>query len=351
MPLALPTPLINWNKSLLNRCAYSSLNQAMGDAAYTIGHELVDMRGFTCKGSSNGVAAALDGVNRWTTGNDAKVRAANSASACSWLCVTLAGGRGDVVFAYRSTVDYGYEIWWSPGGLVALAGTATWEPTATDKISINGFYTSNVPSLIGSTAAGDRLVSIWSRPDKTGFRVAIAAGGSFQSLFGTDAFSADTVGAGITAKNLTGFYIHGDWNANLNAPHLLLLNAGSTNTFTTNAQKRFCGYRSNGGGAELDFAHKMKIVGVANAIGAISPVTDTSITAELQGGASYPMKEYGLYSVTAGARGDVGWLDDWYISRPAVADGDTTGALAWICVEATASMWWPWDGATAVVMS
>jgi hypothetical protein len=351
MPFSLPSKVVSWNRRLQTRCAYTSVNQAAGDVMYQVANELITTRGFTCKGSSDGTTAAMDGTFRWSSGNNAKTRFNGAAGAQSWVVITLAGSRGDVVFSYNGATDDVYNIWWSPSGVATVAGTATFEPTATDQVLLNKYYTTTFGTVVGTATSGDRLVSIWSRPDKAGFRVAIASAGAWISLFGFDVFTPDTYGAGITLLDVTGFYINGAWNATLNgatAPNIVN-GSGLANSGTT-AQKRFMGRRTDGGGTTLEYAHKMKVVGQQTGGSAISAVID-SLTAPLQGGSTWPMKRYGLYSVTTSHQGDVGTLTDWYISRTAAADGDTAGSLDWICVESTASFWWDWDGATTVVLS
>lgn len=356
MPFTLPAKVVAWLRKLQTRLAYTSVNQSAGDAMYTIANELITTRGFTCKGSSTGTVAAMDGVFRWTGGNDAKTRGVGASAACSWVVITLAGGRGDVVFAYNAATDDVYNVWWSPSGVATVAGTATFEPTAADQVLLNKFYTTTPGTIVGTTTAGDRLVSIWSRPDKGGFRVAIARGGAWESLFGVDVLTQDTYGAGITLLDTTAFYINGGFNANINTPNFTMLNGSGLANGGVTGQKRFVARRTDGGGASLECAHKMKIVGQATTGATSNSGLDLTFAPELQGGASFAMKRYGLYSVTTSHRGDVGTLIDWYLSRNVTAaspaaDGDTAGALDWICVESTASMWWDWDGTTAVAMS
>lgn len=355
MPLALPAAQLAWNRSLQNRCVYSSLQQAVGDVMYVIANELINVRGHTCKGSSDGVVAGMDAVFRWASGNDAKQKNAGSAGAQSWVVITLADGRGDVVMSYNTAPggalnrDDIFAFWWSPSGITAAAGTATHEPTAADKVLLNGIYTNSLsPSatMIGASA-GDRLVSIWSRPDKRGFRVAVATGGAWGALFGADVFTPDEYGAGIALLDVAAFYINGGFNGNAAA----LINQSATASDAAAFQKRFVGRRTNGAGTNLDLANKCKIVGGTTASAALNVTADIATVPDLQGGAIWPMKKYGLYSVTSGHRGDIGTLIDWYLSRTGAADGDTAGDLEWVCVEATASMWWSWDGTTAVVMS
>lgn len=351
MPLALPAAQVAWNFELQKRCAYASVNQAAGDVMYEVAKELITDRAFTCKGSSTGAAAGMDGVFRWANGNDAKTRFNGSGGAQSWVVITLAGGRGDVVFSYNAAADDVYNVWWSPSGVVAVAGTATNEPTATDQVLLNKFYTTP-GTIVGSTAAGDRLVSIWSHPNKYGFRVAIARAGAWVSLFGVDQFTPDTYGTGITLLDVAGFYINGAFNPSQNGTNLNLMNSSTSNATADNTQKRFICRRTDGGGTTLtDVSHKVKGVGESGSATAMTMLGDQGFTPELQGGATYLMKRYGLFSRLAGHRGDIGWLQDWFLSRQTAADGDTTGALAWICVESASSMWWKWDGATAVVMS
>lgn len=355
MPFSLPAKSVAWNRSLLNRCAYSSVNQAAGDVMYKVANELITTRGFTCKGSCDGVTGAMDGVFRWASGNSAKTRFNGSAGAQSWVAITLAGGRGDVVFSYNAAADDIYNIWWSPGGIALAAGTPAQEPTATDKVLLNKWYTGSgvMGTIVGSTAANDRLVSIWSRPDKGGFRVAVASNGSWQSLFGVDVFTADTYGAGITVLDCTAFYVNGAFDGNNNSPYLAMLNSGNDINNAAAGQKRFAGRRTDGGGTTLDLANKMKVVGQTTAGTAASSGFDGGFAPELQGGATYTMKRLGLYSVTTSHRGDVGTLLDWYISRnlATINNGDTAGTLDWICVNKTCSYWWDWDSATPVVMS
>lgn len=354
MPFVLPTKDIAWLYSLLNRCAYTTgVNQMMGDVMFTVFNNLITTRGFTCKGSSTGVVAAMDGVFRWASGNDAKTRATLAASPQSWVAITLGGGCGDIVATYTAAGDWGYDVFWSPSGVATVAATATHAPTATDKIQITSYFTGAMAPVISSATSGDRLVSVWANPNKKGFRVAIARLGAWESFWGMDEFTPDTYGAGITIKEVAPFYVAGAFNSSQNGAGWNLINANAAVSTSTEAtMKRFAVRRTDGGGTTInEIAHKMKVTGDGTAGNQPFPNADQGFAPELQGGATYAMKRFGLYSRQASHRGDVGWLKDWYISRSAVADGDTAGSLEWICVESTGSMWWPWDGVTSVVMS
>ena len=360
MPFLVPGASIAFNKSLQNRIAWTGVSATtMGGVFYTIANHLINTCGFTCKGSCDGTTGAMDGVNRWTNAAAASTVFGGASGAQSWIVITLAGGRGDVVFSHNNKPNASgpqrgdiISFWWSPGGnAIVNAGGSTWEPTATDQIVLNGFYTNSLDpgcTIMGSVAA-DKLVSVWAEPSKHGFRVAIASSGAFQSEFGVATVAQDQYGAGITVLDVVAFYMNGGLNFRTTPSTTLNHQASAANQGTT--QVLFRGRRTDGAGATLECARKMKVVGQGLTT-AIDPQIENTGFGGLQGGAMYSMKTVGLYSTSGSPNnGDVGTLMDWYASKVNAADGNTIGNLDWICVENTCSMWWPWDGATPVVMS
>lgn len=148
-----PVPVATWNILVRNgRIAFTSLLLTQGtfvttntNALFTAGHTIL--------GSSNGVAAAIDGVNRCTTPAGWAVRGATTTTAQSWL---LGKDSRNVqwLYSYTGASDDVIRVAFSPNSGYVIAGTATFCPTAADEQVVHN------SSTIGATASGDRVWSL-----------------------------------------------------------------------------------------------------------------------------------------------------------------------------------------------
>lgn len=349
--MALPTKLVSWNYDLQNRIVYASLVQVMRETIYEVKQRLV-ADGWTVKGSSDGTTGGMDGVDRWVTATNAGTRANSSTLPISWIVLTDANSY-NICFSYNSATDDVYRISVSFLNNYVAAATATHQPTSVTEQTLNTFYTSTPGTIIGSTASSDRLVSIWTRPDAKGFRIAIARAGAWTSLFGVDMHDPVAYASGITVSLAHGFYVNGGYTSWASSSGLCANNtAGSAAT----AQFRTVARRLDAG-LSLDCAHTLEMTrDVAGTASNMSADEGMTFAPELQGGTEYMLKRKGLFSITAGGRGKVGNNLDWWCGRTAISDGDTYGNREFVVVDGTNGFVWPWDGTpsvtgTAVVMT
>ncbi len=350
MAIALPTVEVSWSMNLFNRIAYASVNQVCGDVIYTVVKRLIN-QGWTVKGSCDGTTGAMDGVDRWTDVTKARVRFNGSAGAQSWFVLTDADG-ANVVFTYNAAVDDVYSMWWSPTGVAAAAGTPAQEPTATDKILNNKFFTTTPGTIVGTTTSGDRLVSIWTDSNHS-FRVAVAHNNGWKSLFGKERYTAGAVAAGITLHAGFMFYINGGLTPLTSGARSLLNNPVATGGVTD--QWRCTSFRSNGGGIGLELSREVRLTGENGNTGAV-PGNWEGTTMPMAGGTQYMMKRFGLFvawdSAGAGSQyGSIGKIKDWWMGKKADTDGNTYGSNAFIVVNGSGGLVWPLDGATVPVMN
>ena len=78
-----------------------------------------------------------------------------------------------------------------------------------------------------------------------------------------------------------------------------------------------------------------------------------TIKPELQGAEGTPLFPIVVASNTAGGRGKLGNLYDWWLGRTAL-DGDVYGTFQLVCLTGLAgigTLVWPWDSATPPVVT
>lgn len=174
--MSLPSLQKTYNFSPCNRVTFVSAAQCYQDEVKAF-KDYLKARGFTVKGSSTGAAAAMDGTDRIVTAStDWNTRGANATSAQSWIVLEHSGmGGAEILFAYQGGSTNVLKIAISPGGLWTIAGTATFQPTATDELIIMAAGT----TLDGAGASLDRLWSGWCATDGSKFDWVIARNGSF----------------------------------------------------------------------------------------------------------------------------------------------------------------------------
>ncbi len=288
--------------------------------------------GMTCKGSSNGVTAAMDGVNRWATDGDASVQAANTTTANSWLvwtdgngantCLSFVGATGDVV-----------RVSYSPSGAFVAAGTATFTPTATDEqILFTGV------SMITNSTTNDRVVHVWVDSEAKLFRTcthvanALTNGNWGVELVNANrntlTFSPAVWGFAFTAANMTlttgQFFTAFSANA---VGGLTRINGVTTQVI--------CGAEAYSSGSYLVWS------------GPDKPTLQKSI-----GDAMWPIQ---IASNTSTRSGPIGSLFDWYTgkntSQQSVGDVCFPGGQWVQFSSASSGPVWPWDSVTPMQVS
>lgn len=366
--MALPTKLVSWNYSLQNRITYTSLSQTMSEVMYLL-KERLKSEGWTVKGSCDGTAGSppnvpnMSGIDVWTSPASAATYSSSASAPMSWIVLTDANGY-DICLSYNSTAADIYRIAVSFSGGYVLAATPTFQPTSTTEQVLNTFYTSTTqeaPTLLGRTGTtspyllvGDRLVSIWTRPDSKGFRVAVACQGAWRACFGVDMHAPVAYGPGVNVALSHAFYLNGlytNWSSTNAGVALGTVTNSGANQFY-NISRRF-----DLGGISMLLAHSMEVTRIDNATSSVFDMNELhGFAPELQGSVDYVMKRKGLVSITSSARGKVGNNIDWWCGRAPAVDGDTYGNREFIVINGDAGFVWPWDGTpsvpgTAVVMA
>ena len=165
--MGLPTVTQTWTISPNNRYVFSTVIGATGSLIFSLTQFLLNTMGYTCKGSSNGTTAAMDGVNRITSSSTWATRNNGSAGAQSWIVVTDGNGI-DWCFSYNSASDDIVRLAHSQGGNYVAAGTTTNQPTAVDEA-----FDVGSGSWVNATASADRVWHLWATTDKKMFRFSV----------------------------------------------------------------------------------------------------------------------------------------------------------------------------------
>lgn len=318
---------------LLNvRITFVSLLTTLGTYVTGITNQAIT-KGFTCAGSSNGVTAAMDAVNRCTSAAGFAVRAANTTTAQSWIVITAANG-AQTLFAFVGTSDDIARISFSPGGLFVVAGTATFTPTATDEC----LYASTV-SLIGSTASADRVYCVWIDSAHNGWRATIFRSSALVGpLIGTELFDPAFVLSPVTVPVPT--WGHLDTIASAT----LLANAGGAYTLNT-----------TGGLTRFVISSVATTVVMGGTCKCLAFNQTAQGVVQVLNGSAYINRPIGLHSTQGGAQGDVGNRFDWHFTDELKACGELDSAKNWILLSNNPSpgsqggTLWTWDGASAWV--
>lgn len=188
--MPMPTPVKTWNWDVNNRVTFTTMltvNQTL----------LLEMKnylktqGFTVKGSSNSVAAAMDAVDRWVVATDI-VRGSGTTNVQSWIVLEHAGmGGAEILIAYQGGAVENAKWAWSPGGIWTIAATPTHQPTATDEVSLGTTWDPGTASL-------DRLWDGWVSTDGAVIMFTIARNNSFERWIGIGMIDSQVVGTGAT---------------------------------------------------------------------------------------------------------------------------------------------------------
>lgn len=332
--MALPAKQKTWIISPCNRITYVSLNDTMARFLYGVKQHL-KANGYTVKGSSDGAAGAMDGVDRWTgpvTGTI--MRGATVTTAQSWIVLTDANGV-NICFAYMGGFDYVARISMSSTGNYAAAATsATHTPTVSDGSEA---VLCTTVDLINATASADRLWSCWVSSDAKSFRVGIARQNVWVGGFwGVETFVSVAYGPAVTVSPATlGWFFTAATLANQGlTAQGANIRGGYVRTIVSSVA-RVC-----------SIAFGAECFGAASAFAQSQVGQD--IAPELQGGVDFPIKPVSLYSITTGSRGKIGNLPDVWLGKTAGGEGNIYGNGEFIAVGTGGDIVWPWDGTPGV---
>lgn len=331
--MGLPTALRTYTHSVNNRIAFVSLNDTMARYLYGIKNFLVATMGYavkyTCDGTT-GPSSAADHTDRWASSANVVTRGANSTTAQSFAVLTDGNGV-DILLAYQGGSDDVARIAFSSGGLYVPAGTATFQPTATDEVTVI-----QTTSLINATASADRVWHAMAATDKKSFRVFIARSNvCVGAAWGVETITSAVVSPAVHSPAVVGHC------ATTFSP-ATFIGAGSANSHAIIARPVVSGTP----------------VVVTAGFGCESTAGATmldGVNCELQGSAGALVFPFGAWSTTAGAQGKLGNLIDYYKSGNSKSDGDVDTGKTWIHLtftgSAAAGVIWPWNGSSTPQMA
>lgn len=189
--MTLPTLAKTWSHSINNRITpFVSLNDTMATFLYGLKNWLVATMGYTVKFSCDGTtgpASGADTTDRWTNKTKCTTRATVTAGAQSWI-VLVDGNGVQIMLAYMGASDDICRVTMSVGALYTVAGTATFEPTATDEsVIVTG------TTIINATASADRVWHASATTDKKMFRCFTYRQSTMIQSFGVELVTSTTV--------------------------------------------------------------------------------------------------------------------------------------------------------------
>ena len=320
--MSVPAHAKTWVYSMNNRIPYVSVFNTMQQYLHGV-KTFLKANGYVCKGSSASGVGAMDGTDRWTTPASVTPRATAAAQVQPWIVLTDGNGF-DLLITYQGAADYVCRISSSQTGAFVVASTPTHQPTAVDEV----VFLSGVDTIDSQT--GDRLWFGWVDSEHKMCRFAIARSGMWTGqLWGLELGVSTVIGPPAV------------WNPPVFSfafrPNAALWNGSQTVGFARPIVASV--------GVPITLNMMMEVFNNQfNLWGNVKP--------EAQGGLGYPMFPLSLCSTTTGGNGKLCTLIDWYLGRSAQTDGDTMGSLQWINMNifSTGGMW-PWDGATAPVLT
>ncbi len=336
-----PTIVKTWTMSFNNRYTFATVIGAMQAFAFSLKEFLKTTMGYTVKGSSNGTTAAMDGTDRWITAANVTPRANSSSSAIAWFVLT--DGQGvDWCLAFNSASDDIFRLSHSSGGNYVAAGTATFQPTATDEC-----FDAASTTWVNATASADRVWHMWGSSDKKIWRAGVYRSGVLASYLAGQQFTSTILNpctltvqtGGGTAAVVKSFYNGTSRTAMLNATY-----AAATNG------DLFRYYAAGDTNVKITFGGEMVGDNIAYCG---TEGAGTRDLPRLQGASSSPMYPAQLGGITVGFDGKAGTMfDHWYtISSSATVPAimDTYGTKQFLVVTPGGAVILPHDGSTVVV--
>lgn len=318
--MTLPTVVKTWTISPNNRIPYVSVIGEMQGYLHGI-KTFLKANGYTVKGSCSAGTGAMDATDRWTVTTDVTPRGTSASTSQAWIVLT-AGNGVDILLAWQGagttpTGDDLAKISFSPGGLFVVAGTPSWQPTATDEQVVSTI------TQVGSTTSGDRVWHGWVDSTAYSCRFAIGHAGASINCWGVESVTP-TVGTNVTfSPPVWGFF------------YTVAGAAYFDSLFSVNVDGGVA--RASIGGT----AYNLTLGGTCESCGN-TKLYDVVHQLNYD---SWLVLPTGVYSNLTNATGKLGNLIDFWVGRgTGIVDGDVYGARQFIHV--SGKMVWPWDGAT-----
>lgn len=321
----LPTLSRTWTITPNNRISYVSLNDMIAHYLYGVKQFLV-AHGYTVVGSSDGVSAGMDGVDRWVTFSNAATRGVNANAAQSWMC--LRDGSGVyMLLCYQGGTDDLIAFLFSPGAGFTLAGTATFQPVASDQVN---FSSGAAQSILLATTSGDRVWNGWVDSSRRLCRFCAFRQGLIitASQWGLEIIRSTTRSPAVFSPPVWGFTLSTNPLPNSSIIGAARPTLGSVEPALT---------WSASFGTEYFFNTYNTLLN-----------TQTELTGALAiGWAVLPLSVY----VSSTVHGKLGNLIDWWVTRQ-LADTDYMGDNEFILIQGVGTAGttlWPWDGVSSAL--
>lgn len=361
MPAPITTKL--WTVTPNKRNAYVSLVDMTSWCLYENKLAMI-AAGWTVKFSSNGVTGPANGADttdRWLARANAGVRATIAGAAQSWIVLQNVDSV-QVLLAFQGATDDIARITFSPRGLYTLAGTTTFQPTASDEVT-----SSSATTIINATTSADRVMTIWCSNDTRNWSFILFRASAIVCTVGVEAivnlcapfvFGDGAVDAPYVGYRYTNLIRHN----NTAFPGTITPTSGLLFGVTGAVARVFTLGTSKViriGSGEICMCYEGNAGG-----GPTNPFLSTVNVSELNNGAPAMPIVWSSF-ITAGATGVLGYPIDWLqmmtasISTPTLGDfspgyeiGDTPGVSLlrsnWF-VTLGAGMVRPWKNVSAVM--
>lgn len=301
--MPLPAKAKTYTHTANTRIVYASLLDTSQKLLLGLKNLLKTMTGVTVKGSSNSVAAAMDGTDRLAVSTD-WVRGANVTTACSWIVFDTGSGMGNVEIcvAFIGAADQQARVAFAPANDYALAATVTHQPTCTnEQVVMSGEIHPATPSL-------DRVYSYAHANDGSTFHWIVARNGVILNGLVIQYISSQVVAPATHTAAVWG------WAFSAAAPARATLNAGTAAGIT-----RITSTAAAPTGVNITTIYwSVEMVNSGAGPAQITGVSDLQ-----SAGTGYLLYPIGLWSNTVNARGKIGALYDIYFGHDVAVDGDT----------------------------
>jgi hypothetical protein len=311
------------------RIPFVSVIDAAASVMFKTKDEAKTYGGWTVQWSCDGVtgpANAADHTDRWASKANCQVRATIAGAAQSWIVLNDTNG-GQLLIAFMGGNDDVFFLAYSAGALYTLAGTATFQPTAADAQTISTALT-----MVNNTASADRIFHVMVSTDGKVLRAYVYRSGVLIRAFGVEAISP-TIQSGMAFTPPVVVWNDSSSNYGVFSPQSF--GAGVAGGVNGSCSARVAGATiAIGGGGE------------AYSIAGATGNTFSVAAPELQ--AANILVPLCFSCVAAGSQGKLGnRFDCWFPWSNGISQGDTYGALQFVCMDVHVI---PWDGASPVVL-